>query len=365
MSVSFPWASRIVARYGGAGGTVAVAGLIAAATTVFVPQPRVSVLFLCAVLASAALWGVGPSIFAALLGAAVAAFFFYPPIYNFGVDNPQDLLDLVVFAVAAVLIGTLSDKVRRIAAVMEEARVRAKTDELREALLNSISHDLKTPLASIIGSATSLQSFGRLYDAKTRADLIATIREEAERLNHFIGNILDLTRIRAGDLSPRFELVELADIVDSALRKSARALASHDVRVSLPGDLPMLRLDLFLMEHALINLLENAAKFSPDGSRIDVTAEAAGRDIRLTVRDRGIGIAANDVPLVFGKFYRGETDDAKAAGSGLGLAICRAFVEANGGKVEASSHGEGHGAIFGITLPAADAAYSELELADE
>ena len=165
--------------------------------------------------------------------------------------------------------------------------------------------------------------------------------------------------------SPRFELVELADIVDSALRKAARLLASHDVHVSLPDDLPMLRLDLFLMEHALINLLENAAKFSPDGSRIEVTAEMAGRDIRLTVRDRGIGIAAGDVPHVFSKFYRGETNDAKPAGSGLGLAICRAFVEANAGRVDALSNGEGQGATFRITLPAADAEYSELMVADE
>ena len=186
---------------------------------------------------------------------------------------------------------------------------------------------------------------------EARADLAATIREEAERLNQFIGNVLDLTRIRAGQVQPRFEYVELADIVDSALRRSQHALDGRAIEVALPGDLPMLRLDLFLMEHALVNVLENAAKYSPKGTSIAISAALSEAVVTLDVRDAGLGIASEELEPIFGRFYRGDPHDAKPAGTGLGLAICRAFVEANGGRIEAASSGLGHGATFRMTLP--------------
>ena len=344
---------RFTLGYIGAAGAVVVFGAIAWATSLLVPLPRVSVLFLCAVLASAVLWGLGPALFAAALGVAAAAFFFYPPIYDFGVASSQDLLDLIVLSVVAVISSAASEEIRRQRRAAEEARVTAKTEELREALLNSISHDLQTPLASILGAASAMQSFDQLYDSRARADLVATIREEAERLDSFIGNILDLTRIRAGALNPRLEFVELTDIIDSAIRKSHHVTANHELRVDLPDNIPMMRLDLFLMEHAIVKLLENAAKYSPAGSRIDLTARLDGDTVQIDVRDRGIGLAAADLPNIFNKFYRGGMNDAKAAGTGLGLAICRAFVEANDGTIEARSAGTGRGSTFRIMLPVA------------
>jgi two-component system sensor histidine kinase KdpD len=253
----------------------------------------------------------------------------------------------------------------RLAAAIEEARIEAKTEKLREALLNSISHDLKTPLASILGAATALQSFERIDDGAARTDLTATIREEAERLNQFIGNVLDLSRIRAGELRARLEFVELADIVDSALRRAQRALAGHEVDVSLPADLPMLHLDLFLMEHALVNILENAAKYSEKGTPIKLSAAMLGREIVLEIQDRGAGIATGELELIFNQFYRADVHDAKPAGTGLGLAICRSFVEANGGRIEAASAGAQRGAIFRITLPIPEDAASLAAELDE
>jgi len=241
----------------------------------------------------------------------------------------------------------------QLAVAIEDARVKDKAEKLREALLNSVSHDFQTPLAAIIGAATTLESFGAVADEATRADLVVTIREEAERLARFIANLLDLGRIRGGALHPRPEAVELADIVDAALRQAGPRLARHRVGVALPLDLAMIRADPLLLEHALVNLLENAAKYSGDGSAIRLQATGRGDSIELAVADQGVGIAAAELPMVFDRYYRGGDHDARPAGAGLGLTIARAFVEACGGGLTVESAGVGHGATFRINLPAA------------
>jgi two-component system sensor histidine kinase KdpD len=250
----------------------------------------------------------------------------------------------------------------RLAKAQEDARVQAKADNLRDALINSISHDLQTPLASILGSATSLQSYDKLYSPAERASLVATIREEAERLDHIIGNVVDLSRIRSGDLSPRLELVEISDVISAARARARKRLAEHHVAVSIPPGLPMLKLDLFLMEHAFVNLFENAAKYAPTGSRIEIRAARTGDEVVIDLADAGIGIASANTERIFDRFFRAGRADGRPAGTGLGLTICRAFIEANGGRIEALSPGLGKGATFRITLPvpAADAALATM-----
>jgi two-component system sensor histidine kinase KdpD len=239
----------------------------------------------------------------------------------------------------------------QLAAKIEDARVQERAEKLREALLNSISHDLQTPLASIIGSATALQSFGSLYDDAARGDLLATIREEGERLNHVIRNTLDLSRIRAGDIAPRLELVEPADIINAALRRAQRSLSRRNIKVEMPANLPMLRLDLFLMEQALVNLLENAIKYSSVDTPVLLVARERAGEVEIDVADKGVGLAAAERTRVFDRFYRVTRPDAAPAGTGLGLAIARAFVDANGGRIEALSAGPGTGTTFRVILP--------------
>lgn len=246
----------------------------------------------------------------------------------------------------------------QLASEIEDARVRARTEELRDAAISAVSHDLQTPLASIVGSATALRRFGPLYDAGAREELVITIHEEAERLNHFIRNVLDLTRIRSDAVRARREPVELSDIVNAALQHTEAALAGRPLTVTLPPDLPMLRLDGFLMERALVNLIENAARFSPAGSPIAVLAARRGEEVHLDVTDRGAGIAEHDRARIFGAFVQVGSPDSRRAGTGLGLAIVKAFVEANGGRVEADSGGRGRGATFRIVLPAGTGAAS-------
>jgi K+-sensing histidine kinase KdpD len=324
--------------------SVAVVGVAAGILMRHLPLPHVSILFIAAVLTSAALWGFWPSVFAALLSAGAESFFFYSPIFSFHVADPQQVADLAVFLVIAALTSWLAARVR--AQALEAHR---RQDELREALLNSVSHDLKTPLAAILGSATALQTLAEQGDPRARAELAAAIRDQAERLASDIENVLDLTRIRAGGIAPRLELVELADIVDAALRRKQRLLAAHPVEVALPPDLPMLRLDLFLMEHALANLIDNAAKHARPGSPLRISAAVQNGGVALDVTDRGEGIPEAELERIFEPFYRGTT--AAGGGTGLGLAICRAFVQANAGSVAALSAGPGQGTTVRIRLP--------------
>jgi two-component system, OmpR family, sensor histidine kinase KdpD len=234
---------------------------------------------------------------------------------------------------------------------VERARVAAETERLRSALLTSISHDLRTPLASILGSATSLKKYRRTLEDAAQEELVGTIQEESERLNRFIANLLDMTRLESGTIEPHSELVDLADIVGSALERAKEVVAKHDVRVDFSNDLPMLNIDPVLFEQVVFNLLDNAAKYTPPGSQIQVRGRQEDGTIRLEILDEGDGIPTSDLERIFDKFYRVHAADRKRAGTGLGLPICRGFVEAMGGKIVAANRDDRRGAVFTITMP--------------
>jgi two-component system sensor histidine kinase KdpD len=235
---------------------------------------------------------------------------------------------------------------------IDDARVLAETESLRSALLTSVSHDLRTPLASIIGAITSLRTYHKQYDEPTREDLMATIQEEAERLNRFVGNLLDMTRIESGAIQVKNAAVDVAEVVETALRRAARILSAHRVEVELSPDLPMLYLDAVLFEQVLFNILDNASRHAPPGSTIKVRAGREDGAIRIDVMDEGEGIPPAELEAIFEKFYRVRAGDQRRAGTGLGLAICRGFVEAFGGTIAAANRTDRSGACFTIRLPA-------------
>lgn len=239
----------------------------------------------------------------------------------------------------------------RLAAEMDEARLAAETERLRAALLTSLSHDLKTPLASITGAATSLRQYGELYDATARDELAATIQGEAERMSRFVANLLDMTRLRAGGIALKREPTDLGEAIGAALQRMQGVLGEHQVTVDLPADLPLLDLDVVLFEQVLVNLLDNAAKYSPPGSRIVIGADCDGRNVELTVSDEGPGIPAADLERVFEMFHRVDKGDRQRAGTGLGLSICRGFIEVLGGTIRAANRTDKPGATFTITFP--------------
>jgi len=233
---------------------------------------------------------------------------------------------------------------------VDRARLVAETDRLRAALLTSISHDLRTPLASILGSATSLAAQDEALDRATRRELIRTIQEESERLNRFIGNLLDMTRIESGSMKPRTGPIELSDVISSALRRASKILAAHRTQIRLEPGLPMLDLDDVLFEQVLFNLLDNAAKYAPAGSLVTVRAWRQNGQVCVQVIDEGPGIPPADLEHVFDKFYRAASADRRRAGTGLGLAICRGFVEAMNGTITAANRTDRPGAVFTMTL---------------
>jgi two-component system sensor histidine kinase KdpD len=241
---------------------------------------------------------------------------------------------------------------------VDRARLIAETDRLRAALLTSISHDLRTPLASILGSATSLSE---ALDASTRLSLIHNIQDEAERLNRFIGNLLDMTRLESGPLRLRTGAIELSDAIGSALRRASKILAEHRTQVVLQQDLPMLDLDEVLFEQVLFNLLDNAGKYAPAGSLITIKAWQDDGSVVVQVLDEGPGIPPADLERVFDKFYRVGGADRRRAGTGLGLAICRGFVEAMNGSITVNNRTDRPGAAFTMRLPV----FAEAERAAE
>jgi two-component system, OmpR family, sensor histidine kinase KdpD len=234
---------------------------------------------------------------------------------------------------------------------VDRAKRTIETDRLRSALLTSISHDLKTPLASVLAAAGTLRDLaGALSDAE-KADLLATIIEESERLNRFIANLLDMTKLEAGAIVPNAAPHDLDEIVGSALRRAGKILARHRVELELAPALPMVAVDAVLFEQVLFNLLDNAAKYSPAGTTVRIRSWRDQDAICLQVLDEGDGIPPADLEHIFDKFYRVEKGDQVRPGTGLGLAISRGFIEAMHGTISAANRTDRSGAAFVIRLP--------------
>jgi two-component system sensor histidine kinase KdpD len=238
-----------------------------------------------------------------------------------------------------------------LAADIDKARLSEERERLRSSMLTSVSHDLRTPLASIIGALSSLRCYRERYDQPTRDELLGTALTEAERLDRFVGNLLDMTRLDAGAITPRKEPVEAGDLVSTVLRRAAPLLKDRAVATSIAPDLPPLSLDFVLAEQVLFNLIDNAAKYSPTGGRIEIDARRAGNRIEFVVRDEGLGILPEALDRIFDKFYRANDGDRRRAGTGLGLAIAKGFVEVQGGTLSAGNRRDRSGAEFVVSYP--------------
>ena len=234
---------------------------------------------------------------------------------------------------------------------VDEAQVIAEADKLRVAMLTSLSHDLRTPLASILGAATTLLANIGLYNVERTREMLVVVREEAERLDRFVGNLLDMSRLEAGALGSKPQMVDVSDTVAAATARMVRRISGHKLREEIPDDLPFASADPLLLEQALVNLLDNAVKYSPTGSDITVTARPQGDRIILTIADEGPGIPLSELPHIFDKFYRVRKADHGVAGTGLGLSVARGFIEAFGGTLAAGNRSDRTGAIFTLTIP--------------
>jgi two-component system sensor histidine kinase KdpD len=233
-----------------------------------------------------------------------------------------------------------------------EAETLRRSDRFRAALLNSISHDLRTPLSTVLGSTTTMIEYGEGMPPATRADLLQSVREEAERLNRYVGNLLDMTRLEGGGLNIREDWIDVRDVLAGAAERVERRLGKRHVERDFPADLPPVRLDPNLLEQAVVNILENAIAYSPDETAIDLAAYEDRNNVVISIEDEGKGIPTAELERVFEKFRRMEEPTDRTKGAGLGLSISKGFVEAMGGRIAAASpiHGD-HGTRVLISLP--------------
>jgi two-component system sensor histidine kinase KdpD len=258
--------------------------------------------------------------------------------------SPADLRLLEAVAnqaASAIERESLAEKAR-------QAQLLEETDRLQQALLNSISHNLRTPLASITGALSSLaEDSGRLSETASQV-LLGTAREEAERLNRFVGNLLDMTRLEARAMRINIEPCDVQDVIGAALAQLGERGRKRSIAIDAPASLPFVPMDFVLIAQTLVNVLDNAIKYSPPEAPITVRAEVRDRDLDIAVTDCGIGIPSSDLDRVFDKFYRGS--QTGVTGSGLGLSISKGFVEAHGGSIRAEAQPTG-GTLVRVTLP--------------
>jgi K+-sensing histidine kinase KdpD len=310
-------------------------------------------------------FGYAPSLLAALASALAFEFFFLPPYFSLAIANLRHVVTFAVMLVVAFVISHLTKRIRdhadarmKLAEDARRASVRAETEQLRNALLSSVSHDLRTPLAVVTGATSALLDERAPKDEASRHVLLETVHREALRLNRLVRNLLDMTRLEGGALKVRRELQPLEEVIGAALHRVEDRLRGREVGTSIPDDLPLVAFDPVLIEQVLINLLENATKYTPAGSPIDVSAVAHDGNVQTEVADRGPGVATADVERVFEKFYRAH--ESEGGGVGLGLTICRGIISAHGGRIWVAER-PGGGASFRFTLPL-DAGAAKMEL---
>jgi two-component system sensor histidine kinase KdpD len=265
--------------------------------------------------------------------------------------------------------GAVALERAELAAATVENEALRRSDKLRGALLNSISHDLRTPLSTVLGSATTLIDYDATLKPEIRADLLISIREEAERLNRYVGDLLDMTKLEGGALNPRAEWTDVRDVLTAAARRIERRLGARALVRDFPPELSATQLDPGLLEQAIVNILENALAYSPDGLPIEIAVFEDRANVVISIEDEGPGIPKGEIERIFEKFRRGEEPSDRGRGdrkgAGLGLSIAKGFIEAMGGRIAAASPihgGRGTRILISLKKGAPAAAKSPLEV---
>jgi two-component system, OmpR family, sensor histidine kinase KdpD len=317
---------------------VGVAALLARAAERWLDPQSLSLFFVVPIVIAAMRYGLGPSLGASVLSVAAINFLFVEPRFTLAVARPQDLAALLLFAAVGVLVSFVAERARMAdAARLEVARERFKAD-----LLAGVSHDLRTPLATIVFTLQSLQKFAADHGAEARAELLNLAEGEARRLSELVETLLSASRIGAGQAAVRLEPVSVSEIAAAAL-----ADTGVEAALEIDADLPLVSADSALATRALANVIANAAKYG-NGSAISMSARLRDHYVHVDVADRGPGLGENPERL-FEKFVRGIDADGRAPGLGLGLALARTFMESQGGVLRAANR-DGGGAVFTLSF---------------
>lgn len=308
---------------------------------------NIAMIYLLAVVVIALKFTRGAAVLTTVLSIGAFDYLFVPPQGTFTVDDAQYLLTFAIMLAVGLVISGLVDDVRRNAAEQASLAAAAETERIRNTLLASISHDLRTPLAVMTGASSTLAERGEHMSAQARHELARSVFEQSRDLTGQVSKVLQMTRLENGAIEVAAEWSSLAEIAGSTLAAFGERLAAHRLLVEVPEDLPLVRVDALLIEQALGNLLENAAKHTPPGTVVRLRAEANATEMTVSVEDYGTRLAEADMERVFAKFQHGA---AGGGGMGLGLSICRAIVRLHRGRAWAERLAHG-GTAFRFTLP--------------
>lgn len=341
----------------------------------------VSLILLLGVLLTATVWGSAPAYLASVLAVLGFNFFFLPPVGTFHIADQQNWIALFVFLMTSLVVGNLSAQTKRRAAIAEarsreverlyaelksafelasEAEALRRSEQLKTALLDAVTHDLRTPLTSIKMSVTTLLAERKsptppALDDEGENELLEVINQETDRLNHFIEGMVELARIEAGDLQMRRNWGAIDDIIETSVTRADPLLSRHRLEIQLDRELPSVRADNKALAEVVYTLLDNAAKYSPPGTTILITARSPDEDlIEVAVTDEGRGIPRELRDRVFDKFFRVKSTDGPVGGIGMGLAIARGIVEAHGGRIRIEDGPFGRGTRVVFTIPVGD-----------
>ncbi len=317
---------------------VALATLLAGLGEQWLDPQSLSLFFVVPIVVAAMRNGLGPALGASVLSVAAINFLFVEPRFTLAVARPQDLGALLLFVVVGVLVSFVAARAR----MAEAARLEAARERFKADLLAGVSHDLRTPLATIVFTLQSLQKFAFDHGVEARAELLNLAESEARRLSDLVETLLSASRMEAGQTPVRLEPASVSEIVEAAL-----ADTRTDAEISVPSNLPLVSADAALATRALANVLSNAAKYAT-GAPIAISARLNNHNVTIDVSDRGPGLGEAPERL-FEKFVRGVDADGRAPGLGLGLALARTFMESQGGALTAANR-DGGGAVFSLTF---------------
>lgn len=329
---------------------VAIITLIGELIKRFLEPTNVVMLYLLVVVIAALRWGRGPAIVASIFGVLAFDFFLIPPYLTFVVEDIQYLFTFLGLLIVGLLISELMIKTKERDEKTRQLELLRATEKLQTALLNSVSHDLKTPLASIIGSISMLLQDEPSLNEETIKELLEDAYGESNRLNRIVSGLLDMTRLEAGAIKVTSKFCELRDLIGVSLQELKEKLGQRPIQIEIPQDFPEISMDFALIVKVFVNLIDNAVKYSTDGTPIRIRAKAQNDHVKIKIEDEGRGIRTEDLDRIFNKFFRVTKHD-HVGGLGLGLSISRGIVEAHQGQIWAESSASKKGSTFVICLP--------------
>lgn len=328
--------------------TVLVLSLICFSFKDIIGYKIVALILLMTVSVVAMLFEIVPVLLAAVLSAVIWNFFFIPPLYTFEIGNTEDVLMFLLYFVIAMVNAVLTFKIRDAEKKARDKEEKEKELRLYNTLLNSLSHELRTPIATILGSVDMLKESIDKVSAENQTELLNEISIAGNRLNRQVENILNMSRLESGMLKPKADWTDMNELVNSVIHKLFPA-NRHRLVFQNNESLPLFKLDSGLTEEILYNLLHNAIQYTPENTNIEIKVKPESDNCEITVSDNGNGFPEKEIPFVFDKFYR--LPNTKTGGSGLGLSIVKGFTEAQNGTVKLENNIKG-GAVFTVEIPA-------------